>query len=430
VPPLVEALEDKDPDVRCTAATTLGRIGPEAVAAVPLLTEMLKAPVGQVRVSASLSLWAIAKKRAALSTLGLAVRDSDASVRYAAIASLGEIGAEASPCVPSLIEALKDPDEANRNAAVRALGRIGPNAVAALPALIAALKRTGEGSVLPADVIETLRRMNASAVPGLVRVLGEKGDEKVLSTVAEALGLMGPHARAAVPVLVELLRNQRDLLRVTTALAIWRIAKCECAVPILTGALDAGDDAVRWAAARALAEIGPSAKSAVRALSRGLKGGDVYDREYAATALGCIGPGAKEAVGVLTMALKDREYKVRIAAAVALWRINHDQVSVSALVKSVKSDDDLERERALEGLAAIGPAAKAATPVLLEALQGRDGSVVAGAARALGNIGPDAKRAVPLLIRALTDGRPFVPERAEEALKRIDPVAAANAGLK
>jgi hypothetical protein len=53
LPPLVEALEDPDENVRAQAAITLGLIGPEAKVALPALTRALKDPEGGVQNAAS-----------------------------------------------------------------------------------------------------------------------------------------------------------------------------------------------------------------------------------------------------------------------------------------------------------------------------------------------------------------------------------------
>jgi HEAT repeat protein len=53
LPALVEALGDRDENVRAAAAVTLGRIGPEAKAALPALRRALKDPEGGVQNSAS-----------------------------------------------------------------------------------------------------------------------------------------------------------------------------------------------------------------------------------------------------------------------------------------------------------------------------------------------------------------------------------------
>jgi hypothetical protein len=89
---LILALKDKDPDVRCTAATNLGKYGAEAREAVPALTE--------------------------------ALADQDKHVRVAAAYSLGRIGPAATDAVPALREAVKDKDQRLQQAATHALQQI------------------------------------------------------------------------------------------------------------------------------------------------------------------------------------------------------------------------------------------------------------------------------------------------------------------
>ncbi len=93
VPTLIEALKDPDSDVGYGAAQALGRIGPEAKAAVPALIKAL-------------------------------VDDPRNTVRSHAAQALGQIGPEAKAAVPALIEALKDENENVRNAADGALRKI------------------------------------------------------------------------------------------------------------------------------------------------------------------------------------------------------------------------------------------------------------------------------------------------------------------
>src|SRR5262245_30942806 len=73
VPALVEALKDKDRDVRQAACTALGNLGQEAVK--PLIE---------------------------------ALKNDDKATQAAAIEALGKIGPNASDAVPALIKALKD----------------------------------------------------------------------------------------------------------------------------------------------------------------------------------------------------------------------------------------------------------------------------------------------------------------------------------
>jgi HEAT repeat protein len=92
VPAMTRSLTDKDPDVRSTAATVLGKYGPEAREAVPALTAALK--------------------------------DDDKDVRRATAYALARIGRDARDAIPSLKETLRDKDPKVREAAAYALKEI------------------------------------------------------------------------------------------------------------------------------------------------------------------------------------------------------------------------------------------------------------------------------------------------------------------
>ena len=79
IPPLLDALADRDPTVRTIAATYLGIIHEHGVDVVPALAEMLK--------------------------------DEDPEVRTATARALGSFGADAAPAIPALRRAVGDKDE-------------------------------------------------------------------------------------------------------------------------------------------------------------------------------------------------------------------------------------------------------------------------------------------------------------------------------
>jgi len=92
VPGLIGQLKDKDPDMRYSAARSLGRYGAEAKPAIPALVEALK--------------------------------DESPMVRMGAAYGLGDIGPDAKDAVPALKQALKDRDKKVIEAAAYALKRI------------------------------------------------------------------------------------------------------------------------------------------------------------------------------------------------------------------------------------------------------------------------------------------------------------------
>jgi HEAT repeat protein len=74
------------------------------------------------------------------------------------------------------------------------------------------------------------------------------------------------------------------------------------------------------------------------------------------------------------------------------------------------------------------PSARAA--VLIGNLHDKSASIRAGAATALGEMGAPVKVVVPELVKALKDEDETVRKRAGAALKKIDPKAAADAGVQ
>ena len=146
VPDLISVLKNtNEPVVRQYAAMALARIGPEAMNAVPTLTEVLgdKREEVEIRRLAATAVGMIGPNaRAGIPALirTLGDREEDSEVRRAAAMALGMIGAEAKEAVPALIESLKDEDSSLRGFALGALERIGPRPKAHIPTLLEALK--------------------------------------------------------------------------------------------------------------------------------------------------------------------------------------------------------------------------------------------------------------------------------------------------
>src|SRR5438270_5826275 len=109
------------------------------------------------------------------------------------------------------------------------------------------------------------------------------------TTQVETLKQLKEGGSAALPVLVELLREEKN--------SDWEAAK------------------VRWLAAEILGQLGADAQAAVPTLAEALKDHDAHVRAVAAAALGDIGPAAKEAVPELIEMLKTGGTEERLNAA-------------------------------------------------------------------------------------------------------------------
>jgi HEAT repeat protein len=194
------------------------------------------------------------------------------------------------------------------------------------------------------------------------------------------------------------------------------------AVATLAELLRDKNDHVRYAAAWALWEVGPPAKTAVPALVELLKDAEVKDA--AAGALGGIGPEATPAAAALANLLKDKDEEVRRTAADALAKIEgkapparrtqpafrprnidpENKAAVEALVeRRSNSFELLDAQEAQETLGYLGPKA---VPVLGELLAHQDGRYRLAAAEALWKIdhtSPQARRGAFVAAELLED---------------------------
>jgi HEAT repeat protein len=193
------------------------------------------------------------------------------------------------------------------------------------------------------------------------------------------------------------------------------------------------DPEVRRSAAKALGEAGPEAKTAVSALAHALKDSDLYVRRFAAQSLGEIGGDARAAVPALVNALNDPKREVVEAAASALGKMG--KAGVEPLAKLVKdgSNDPEIRRKAVEALGELGADARAALPVLLDALSMKLGKgkgkekpvdLRTDAATALGAIAsPDDKNVLDALNAIANDKKVrdrTLKKAVSDALQRIN----------
>lgn len=238
------------------------------------------------------------------------------------------------------------------------------------------------------------------ALPSLQPALKDS-DFMVRIAVAEAILRIDPKQPAALPVLLDAVKHSDLVVRRQSLQALARIgAQAKSAVPELVKALKDPDAGVRWAAADALAHVGPEAKAAVPALVEALK--DPSIRPIAIDALGGIGAEAKVAAGPLAELCQDQNVTVKRTAAMALARIGGTEArpAVPVFIEMLKGHDARLRWDAMLYLAGMGREAKEAVPALAE-LAKADGV----AACCLAQVGgPEAAPAIPMLIQLLSSG--------------------------
>jgi HEAT repeat protein len=250
LPELINALKDADLEVRKQAVATITGYGPDAEAAVPLLSEMLK--------------------------------DKDEGLRKDASDCLAKIGRSA---VPALIEALKDKDLAmRRQAAADAFISLGVKGKAAVPALIDALKDTDVG--VRRTVCLAIKEMGAEAKDCAVELsilLIQDSDKEVRENSLHALLNITADTAIVMSALKGALRDKDDQVR---ALASDAFAKYGIlAVPPLVALLKDKVKNTKIAAIETLGKIGKPAKDAIAPLTALRKDTDDNIRQAAAEAL-------------------------------------------------------------------------------------------------------------------------------------------------
>jgi hypothetical protein len=117
------------------------------------------------------------------------------------------LGSNAAPAVPGLIKILSHPNEKCRQTAADCLGMIGPTAEKAVPDLIERLADTNDEAVGGAAfALGRIHRQPEVVVPALLKALNGKHTNWTRSSILVGLSDFGPEAKAAIPVLLQLMK--------------------------------------------------------------------------------------------------------------------------------------------------------------------------------------------------------------------------------
>jgi HEAT repeat protein len=266
---LLAARSDPDPNVRKTVLQALAFCG-RGEGVIDALFAALNDDQEPVRAAAMKSLRELKPPpgKDDLTLLGSALKSKAPDGRRFAAAELANIGADAVPVMPALIDALKDADaEVQKNAAA-ALGTIGPKAKQAVPALLdimaTALDSTEPGSK------ERFQQASAAvmkigntndALPMIRKALRSKNSE-LRRELVQNIGQLGAETTVLLPDLAALLADGANSDLVSTTLA--KMAKnpaigVEAVKPVVK-ILETGDKEARLAAIKTLGAMGPDTK--------------------------------------------------------------------------------------------------------------------------------------------------------------------------
>jgi RNA polymerase sigma factor (sigma-70 family) len=202
------------------------------------------------------------------------------------------------------------------------------------------------------------------------------------------------------------------------------------AVPFLRRELRSGNLLRQKRAADAARAIGPTAKELIPdilpvAIAVANSGHDSINQSWAMAALG------PEAIGPLTSLFTNQNKWTRIWAVSAFREVPYNaEAAIPALLNALSDPEPGVRFEAAPALAHIHQQLDVVIPALVKHLHDSDASVRRNTAFALGELGTDGKPAVPALIQLLKDDNVEVKPWTKDALKKIDPVEAAQAGVK
>ena len=321
VPELIEALSDVNKNTRYYAASTLEALASEAQASVPALISVLDDENDKVREAAASALGTMGDDpfkydsfKIRQDTYRLMFEDDPESAVWQ-----GDHPAQAA--VPSLIQMLEDENDYVRIAAASTLGKIGD--ATAVPALMATLKhRTRRVSNAASKALGQIGAPAKAAVPVLIRMLELETPTYLIDDrrIAIIEGLGGIGTPAVVPVLIEALNDEWDLIRRAAVIQLRRIDKpVDEIVPLLLKMLADSDPGVRLESSKGLYKIG---EPAIPCLIEALSHESPVVGKWAAYALAAMGSVAQPAVPALKqalrVALKDKDTSVSLGVFQAL----------------------------------------------------------------------------------------------------------------
>jgi len=443
VPALIAALTDNKMEIRARAVEALGLIGPRAREAVPALAAALKDHEAIVAIKACQALSFIGESDAAQALLA-AFQDKRPEVAVAANQALWHLGPKADPVLPALLSLAEDPIEKSAPAR-NLLASFGSHVV---PFLVKALRdKEAARREAAADALGRIGPPARAAVPELLAALKDKSAAVALMAAmalsqvdstrgsagvklltdaldvpgaAIALVNLGPNARAAITDLIAALKPRKENVNQDVIRLNAQLALARIgtpAVPALIAALNDKREGVAPLAGGALGWVLPPPKEAVPALRAALKNDRAHAVAYA-DALGQLGSLALPAVPDLTDLLTDTT--TRSKAAVALVRIDPQQAEkvMPLLIKDVQTEDEKQRQAVVSALARLGPAARPAAEALVSLLRDRLLSEVE--ILALREVWTGA---IPGLVHLLNDANVECRKRALFALGQIGPAA-------
>jgi HEAT repeat protein len=361
---------------------------------IPALREKLRASDATVRAESAADLGSLGKKAAgAAGDLSQRLDDASPRVRMAAAAALLRVAPGDARAREVLARGLASDDPGVRRHAACAVGWSGP-AAAPLAVRLGDLLRDPDLRVrrTALQAIATLGPAAAEALDGLIPLVN---DPQTAIDAADALGRLGPAARPALKSLTPLLTAEAPAERWAAVRAMAQIGGdgAAPAVEFIIRALPRASDVESYNMLIYLALLGPVARDAIPAIRTARVGNPVLRQ----TTIWAIAPGADLpwlgpigdadfARWILESYVQELGDHLKPAAAGLARKIMAGTAgnvpgwgykllarfrgeSLALLVPGLEDKDLVVRERAAVALGYLGPAAAAARPQVARALE-------------------------------------------------------------
>lgn len=418
--PAVEGLRgllgERKENVRAEVIMALGRLGPDAEAAIPDLIPLLGDKSERIRREATLSLGRIGK--AAIGPLVDASQGQDALARSMAVEALGHLASPDARVHSVVAACAHGPVPEVQAAALGSLAKFGLPAETLLPILDESLRHKDERVRRAAISLVIERRTLLVRMAPVLKSLLTDPHEDVSWQAAFLLSRIGPDAIA--PMLEALRRVGSRIDPIAEAMAL--IGRP--AVAPLTQALKDPEPRVRRGAALALARIRPLAKGVVRDLTAGLDDPDRDAKEDYLAALVLLGPRAGDAVPAVRGLLGDDSAEIRVRAIQILAQAapRDDQLLGDFLGLLDDADPRVQR-RAIETIGSLGPPGRKAMKPIIAKLSSPQPEVRLAAAEWIEGHGLGGIEAIPSLGVLLADPTPKIRMTAARTLGKFGKLA-------
>ena len=409
-------LKERKESVRAEVVMALGRIGPDAAAAIPELIPLLGDPSERIRREATQALGRIGT--AAITPLIAASAHKEVAIRARAVESLGYIPSPSGEVHSAVIKCAQDAVPEVRAAALKSLARFDLPEATVLP-IVRENVRHEEESVRLAAVNWLLgrRALLRNLAPDLESLLTAK-PAGVARHAAFLLGKIGPEA--APRLLAGLRREDSRIDQIAEALA----QMGRPVVGLLSRAITAPEARVRRGSALALGQIRPLPPGIARKLAAGLRDPDRAVRAAFLTAIGYLGTRAGDSAPAVRELLKDESAEIRVQAIAVLSQSAPRDARLLADLTPMLDDADARVQRqSIDTIRTLGPLGRQSLPVVIGKLNSPSPEVRLAAVELIGSHGQDAIAAIPALTALLDDPTPKTRMIAAQTLGKMGKAA-------